>query len=534
MTLAVGVAGCDGCGSTPAFRADAQQHAAHQGAPAGGTAHDPLVVVLPRDAEQLDPRFIADPYGLKVSRLLYASLVTIDPHTLEPVPDLARTIAIETPTRYRVHLRKHLKFSDGSTLNATDVAATFRSVVDPDLGSRYARTYRRITRIETPGPHTVVFRLREPHAPFLTDLELPVMPAEDADHQVGGPEGPTPVGAGPYRLVERVPGRMELAPNPYWRGGPKAPPGGLPDAQPRFSRVRMLVVRDDNTRALRMLAGAGDLALNAVPPLLLPMFEDEPRFDIASVPGVSTTYVGLNTEAGPLRRRRVRRAVAYAIDRRTLMETELGGRARLARGWIPPGHWAYAEDTPTYGHDPARARALLDAAGLSDPDGPGGEPRARFVLRTSTDRFRLSVARAIASMLREVGLRIDVRPSETATLIADLNHGRFEMTMLQVPEVIEPHVLSWFFASHRIPGPERSGGANRWRYESEAVDAAFERGRRNPERSARRAAYATVQHHLARDLPVIPLWHEDVVAVRGPRATEFEVPRDGRFSTLAW
>ncbi len=482
---------------------------------------DVLKVVLPRDAEQLDPRFVGDPYGLKVTRLIFASLVTIDPRTLEVVPDLAERVEVESDLRYRVELRHGLHFSDGSTLDADDVIATFRSVVDPELGSRYASTYRRIERIDRVDAHTVVFHLDAPHATFVTDLELPVMREEDAHRQVGG-EGVTPVGAGPYILADRRPGHIELRANPYWHGG-----------EPTFPRVHMLVVRDDNTRALRLLAGAGDLAVNAIPPLLVPLFEDDPRFEIRTAPGVGTSYVGFNTSVAPFDDVRVRRAVAHAIDRETLVETKLGGRALLARGWIPPGHWAYAEDVPTYAYDPERARALLDEAGYPDPDGPGGEPRMRVAFRTSSDRFRLSVTRAIAAMLREVGIEAEVRPSETATMIADLGRGRFQMTFLQVPEVFEPHVLSWFFSSERIPIPGQREGANRWRLASDALDEALERGRRNAAREVRIEAYHDAQRILATELPVAPLWHEDVVAIVGDKARAYDVPRDGRLGTLA-
>ena len=480
-------------------------------------------MVIPRDAEQLDPRFVGDPYGLKVSRLIFASLVTIDPRTLEVIPDLAERIDVETPTRYRAVLRDGLRFSDGSALDARDVRATFESVRDPDLGSRYARTYDRVTRIETPDRRTVIFHLDEPHATFLTDLELPVMREEDRAHQVGGVDGPTPVGAGPYALIARTDGRLELDRNPHWHRG-----------TPTFPRVRLVVIRDDNTRALRLLAGAGDLAVDAIPPLLVPMFERDDRFEVRSAPGVGTTYLGFHTEAEPLDDVRVRRAIAHAVDRRTLVDVKLGGRAHLASGWVPPGHWAFAGDTPVHDYDPGRARALLDEAGLVDPDGDGPEPRARLVLRASTDRFRLSIARAVAAMLREVGLEVDVRPSETATLIADLNRGRFQITLLQVPEVFEPHVLSWFFGSDRVPSAGSVEGANRWRIRDATLDAALERGRLAHERDARIAAYRDVQHILATELPVAPLWHEDVTAIIGPNARAYDVPRDGRLGTLAW
>jgi len=379
--------------------------------------------MLPRDAEQLDPRFVGDPYGLRVSRLLFASLVTIDPRTLDVTPDLAESVKALSPTRFEVRLRKGLRFSDGSPLDAEDVVATFRGIVDPKLRSRYAHTYRRIAEIRVSDPWTILFILREPHAPFITDLELPIVRSEDAFRRVATPADPFPVGAGPYRLVKRVPGLLELRANPHWHRG-----------TPKYPRLRLVVIRDDNTRALRMLAGQGDLAIASIPPLLLPMFEDDPRFEIRSTPGISTTYLGFLTTSPMLHDVRVRRAIGHAIDRKLLVRAKYGGLARVTDSWIPHSHWAELDSLPALEFDPNQARALLDAAGFPDPPGP--DPRMHLVLRTTSDRFRQSVARAIAAMLRDVGIAVDVRPSEAATLISDLNRGRFEITLLQVPEVI--------------------------------------------------------------------------------------------------
>ena len=476
-------------------------------------------MLLPRDALEIDPRLTGDAYGMKVSRLIFASLVTIDPYSLKPVPDLAESVEVINPRHYRGKLRKNLKLSGGSVLDATGVAATFYSVLDPEIGSRYAGAYRRIERIETLDPLTIDFYIDGPHATFLTDLELPVLRSEDAQVPVGAPGGPEPVGAGPYRLVARKPGVMELRANPKWHGG-----------HPLFPAIRMLVVQDDNTRALRMVAGAGDLAFNAIPPLLIPLFPNRAGFQVKNAQGIGTTYVGINTQAGPLADVRVRRAVAHAIDRRALVEAKFGGRARLARGWIPPGHWAYWGGTPYYEHNPDLARALLDRAGLP---AKGSAPRLELALRTSSDRFRQSIAKAIAEMLRRVGIAVEIRPTEVALLLADLNRGHFELSLLQVPEVIEPHVLSWFFSSDRIPSRDRVEGANRWRFSNAELDAELENGRRTPYLPLRRKAYRQVQRILAEQVPVIPLWHEDNVAVVSRRAGAFRVPVDGRFGTLA-
>jgi peptide/nickel transport system substrate-binding protein len=481
----------------------------------------PMVMLIPRDVQEIDPRFSGDAYGHKLSRLLFASLVTIDSDSLEVIPDLAEQVAIVSPTLYRASLRSGLRFADGSVLDATDVAATYRSVVDPAMRSRYARTYERIARIEILDARTIDFHLNGPHATFMTDLELPVMRAEDERKHVGQLGAAMPVGAGPYRLLSRSEGRIELGPNRHWYGG-----------TPRFPRVRMLVVHDDNTRALRLLAGAADLALNAIPPLLLPLFEADPRFRVRSAPGVGTAYVGLNMEAPALRDVRVRRALAHGIDRVRLMHSKLGKRARLARGWIVPGHWAWDEATPEHAYDPDKARGLLRQAAGPAPGETAWPPRVHLTLRCGSDRSRQSIARALAAMWAEIGVDVEVRPSEQATLLADLNRGRFELTMLDVPEVIEPHVLSFFFGSDHVPGSGREG-SNRWRLRSAALDRALESGRAQVDRDARKAAYREVQAILAEELPVIPLWHEDVVAVESQRALGFQVPRLGRFDPLA-
>lgn len=475
-------------------------------------------MLLPRDIQQIDPRLTVDAYGLRVSRLLFASLVTIDPQSLEATPDLAEHIEVASPTEYRVRLRDGLRFSDGSTLDANDVKATFESLQDEAIRSPYARTYSRITTIEVIDARNVVFKLDGPHATFLTDLEFPVLRAEDRHTRLDGLNVKV-VSSGPYVLVVRVDGRIALRANPHWHRG-----------QPRVHDVELLVVRDDNTRALRLLAGAADLAIGSIPPLLTPLFKSDDGFVVKTARGIGTAYLGVRTDQGPLSDVNVRRAMSMLIDRAAIIAAKLEGRALEARGWITPGHWAYADEVPALTFDPAQAERLLDAAGYPLRDGV----RMRLVLRCGSDRFRQSLAQAIASMAKQAGVVIEVRPSEVATLLADLNRGHFDLGLLEVPEVIEPHVLSWFFASDRIPEGTTVEGANRWRFRSAELDAALERGRVTIDRAGRVDAYRVAQQILARELPVIPLWHEDVVAVAGPRAHDFVVPRDGRFSTLAW
>jgi peptide/nickel transport system substrate-binding protein len=94
------------------------------------------VISIPRPPEQRAPRHVGDPYGLKLSRLLHASLLTIEPRTLAVTPELAESWSIETPTPYRGRRRPNLRVADGSPLDAADVVATFRALVDPRVKSQ--------------------------------------------------------------------------------------------------------------------------------------------------------------------------------------------------------------------------------------------------------------------------------------------------------------------------------------------------------------------------------------------------------------
>src|SRR5690606_29623737 len=130
---------------------------------------------------------------------------------------------------------------------------------------------------------------------------------------------------------------------------------------PRFDTLELRVIRDDNTRAMRLLAGAADVAIDALPPSLLPLFEEEGEdFVVRSAPGPGTTYLGFQLEAPLVADVRVRRAIAHALDRPLLIRAKLLGRGELASGFVPVGHWASDPALALPAYDPAAARRLLD------------------------------------------------------------------------------------------------------------------------------------------------------------------------------
>jgi len=134
-------------------------------------------------------------------------------------------------------------------------------------------------------------------------------------------------------------------------------------------------------------------------------------------------------------------------------------------------------------------------------------------------------------MLTEAGLPTSVLPLELGVLLSRLDSGNYTLAILQIPELTEPHVLSWFFHPRGI----RSGGLlgrNRAEYRNPQVAEWFDRAGATSECAERTALYSRIASQMLRDMPVVPLWHEDQVAVVRGRGQLFSPSSDGRFSSL--
>jgi peptide/nickel transport system substrate-binding protein len=476
------------------------------------------VVLSLAEPHHLDPRYPEDLLGASLGRLAFQGLLDSDPRTLLPRKALARSVTYPTPRTVRVTLRDDATFSDGARVTAQDVVATYRSILDPSTTSRlrgtYAQTFHAVDALDD---GTVEFTLERQDGTVEVLLQQPIVRAAEALPQelLASPQNARRfLGAGPVVVQSLERGD--------WTFRRRLARAGAP------TRVRVLSLRDPNTLALRLLHGEGDAA--ELKPELYPVFDTDPRFRVVSAPSVGLTHLGMRCEHPLLRDVRVRRAIAHALDREGLRQSRFGSRAVGATGPLPPHHWAYNPAVARYPYDPARARALLDEAGLR----PGEDGvRARFVLRVSSLRFAVTLGRALAAMLDAVGIAVEVRPSELATLLADVRAGRFELTLLTIPDLSDPMGLAFWFHSDSIPrAGARSAGGNRWRFRNEALDRALDAGARALGPEARRPPYAEAQRLLAEALPVIPLWHADVVWVAARRLGPF-VPRgDGGLEFL--
>jgi peptide/nickel transport system substrate-binding protein len=450
-----------------------------------------LVVGITSDPNSLDPRFGLDDVSQKIWQLLFDSLLTFDDE-LRVVGGLAQSFENPTPLTYVARLHEGVRFHDGHELTSADVVYTFQSVLDPTLASSRRGGFREILSIEPLDRYTVRFTLRAPYTSFPINLiSLPIIP----DH-AGIELRERPVGTGPYRFVRHlVDDQVELAAFPeYWQGAP------------RNEGLVLKVVPDEVMRALEVQKGTLDIVVNDVSPDIFFQLGRDPQVQMATGPGVDYQYIGLNLRDPLLHDVRVRRALAYAIDRQAIVDYLRRGLAAPAVGLLPPLSWAFDPGVRAYQYDPPRAKALLDEAGYPDPDGDGPMARLRLSLKVSNVEFNRLQSSVIQEELRRVGIALDVRTYEFATLFADVQRGNFQLFTLQWPggAVADPDILRRVFHSSQVP----PAGFNRGHYSNVPLDALLDRATASRDDSERRELYGEAQRILAEDVPYISLWYK--------------------------
>jgi peptide/nickel transport system substrate-binding protein len=279
----------------------------------------------------------------------------------------------------------------------------------------------------------------------------------------------------------------------------------------RIERVTFRIVPDAIVRALELRKGSADVEMSSLSPDMIPVLAKQTTLEVSERPGTNFAYLGMNMEDAILKHREVRQALAYATDRETLIKYLLRDEAKLASGLLPPNHWAYEPDVQKYGYNPEKADKLLDAAGF-----PRKSDGVRFqaTLKVSTEEQARTLGAALQEQWRKIGVKLEVRPEEIATLFSDLGKGQFQISYLRwVGANNDPDVFELVFNSKRIP-PD---GPNRGRYRNAQVDALTDGIRTEMNREKRKELCSEVQKIVAEDLPYIPLWYTDVVSVHTKR-----------------
>lgn len=459
-------------------------------------------VGIPTAPMTLDPRFASDAMSARLVRLLHRAPVGLDA-SANPRPDLA-TWEVMDPRRYRLRLVDGARFNDARPVTAADVAATYRSVLDARTASPHRGALANIEHISVVDARHLDFTLTRPDPLFPATLTVGVL--AEADVAAGRVRDDWRVNSGPFeRVTSRANGVTVMR---------RRADGQL---------VEFVPVKDLTVRAMQLIAGELDIIQGNLAPEIYAWLTARPELVGQQRAGTTFSYIGFNLLDAATGQVEVRRAIAHAIDREAIVDKVFAGSARIANGLFPPQHWAGARELEGIAHDPAMARRLLAQAGY-------GERRLRLTYKTSSDHFRLRLAAILQSQLAAVGIDLEIESHDWGTFFGDVTAGRFQLYGLSWVGLATPDIFRHAFHSASLP----PAGANRGAYRSDAVDAMIEKADREPDRERRARLYRRLQARLLDDLPYVPLWFEDQLAIMRTDIRGYTIDGDGSFDALEY
>ena len=255
---------------------------------------------------------------------------------------------------------------------------------------------------------------------------------------------------------------VTLKANPsYWEG------------KPSIAGLVFKVVPDAMVRVLEFKKGSIGFMQNDLEPDVLPWIKHNTDADIEARQGTTFQYIGINLTHPILKHKKVRQALAYAIDRESIIRHLIKDLGTPASGLLSPLNWAYEGTVNQWPHDPEKAKQLLDEAGFRDPDGDGPQPRFKLSFKSTNLDLRRRIAEALKEQLQRVGIDLEIRTYEWGTFFSDIKKGNFHLYSLAWVGIQDPDIYYQIFHSSSVP----PNGDNRGHYSNPQVDRLLEKGR---------------------------------------------------------
>jgi peptide/nickel transport system substrate-binding protein len=486
-----------------------------------------FVIALGDNVRTIDPigSPSVDAASERVRTLIFNSLVKKN-EKFDYVGELASDInRSEDGTVFTFTLHDGVKFQDGRPLSSADVKYTLDLLFSSNF-AKSASFYEAtgadkssyIKSVEAPDAKTVVVTLTKPWIGLLSNLvPIAIIPKDSYESQKTHP-----LGTGPYKFVSYDNSQQVVdlqAFNEYWEGAP------------HIQSLRVRVISDMNALQAELRAGRVDIAPmpTSLSPDAVKLLSQDPNLQVNVFSGSNVNLLTFNTTSAPLDNVKVRQAIAYAIDRESMIKNLLLGYAKTAHSIIPEESWAYSSGQK-YTYDPAAAKTLLDEAGFKDPDGDG--PQMRFskpvVYKVSgSSAAGRNYAGVIQNYLKEVGIPVSIETAEQNTVFDEVRRGHFQIFYSQwVGGNQDPIFYKDLFASSEIPTETRAS-RNRSRYSNKELDALLDQAVNTFDRQKAFELFKQIQDIVSRDVPVLPLWYQSNIVIARKNVGNIQVNASG-------
>jgi peptide/nickel transport system substrate-binding protein len=468
-----------------------------------------LRVGLAEDPDVLDPSMARTFVGRIVFAGLCDKLFDLD-EKLNVVPQLATSYEWSKDNKSLiVKLRNGVTFHDGEKFDAQAVKYNLERHKDMK-GSNRRGELAVVSSVDAVDASTVRINLAAPFAPLLAVLtdRAGMMVSPKAAEAAGDKFGARPVCSGPFKFVERVAQDrivLERFPN-YWNKG-----------QIHFDRIVYQPIVDATVRLANLRSGQLDF-IERMAPSDVPQLRNDSRFKIAKI--VEIGYQGITINVGksdiaqknPLGKdARVREAFELSLDRDAIVKVAMEGEAQPGNQWVAPSNQYYGKSAPIPKRNVQRARQLLKEAGVPNPS---------FTLMTPTTSDAQRIAQIVQAMAKDAGFDIKIQSTEFATSLNLADKGQFEAYVLAWSGRADPDGnLHTMLA---CKGPTNYAG-----YCKDDVEALINESRTSLDPARRAAAYDKIAQAVAKDRPIVYLYHRNWLWAHNAKLSGLRTVPDG-------
>jgi peptide/nickel transport system substrate-binding protein len=468
-----------------------------------------LRIGLAEDPDILDPTLARTFVGRIVFAGLCDKLFDLD-EKLNIVPQLATSYEWSADSKaLTVKLRQGVVFHDGEKFNAA--AAKFNLERHKNMqGSSRRGELAPLTSVDAIDEYTVKLNLTAPFAPLLAVLtdRSGMMVSPKAAQTAGEKFGAHPVCSGPFKFVERIAqDRIVLERDPnYWN-----------KAAIHFDRVVYTPIVDATVRLANLRSGQLDF-IERLAPSDVPQLRNDSRVKVARIVELGYQGITINVGHGEMAQKhalgrdpRVREAFELALDRQAIVKVAMEGEAQVGNQWVAPNNAYYAKNVPVPKRDVARARALLKEAGMPNPT---------VMLMTPTTSDAQRMAQVVQAMVKEAGFDVKIQSTEFATSLNLADKGEFEAYMLAWSGRADPDGNLQAF--HFTKAPLNYAG-----YSKPEVDELINKSRATLDPAQRLKLFEQIAAHVAKDRPIIYLFHRNWLWAHTPKLTGLRTVPDG-------
>ncbi len=466
-----------------------------------------LNVVLPLEPSMLQPAIDhADVTQTVAGGKIFQGLIDFGGDQ-KPRPELAESWDVSPDgLTYTFHLRKGVTWHDGKPFTSDDVAFSAGTMM-PQVQPRTADVLKRIEKIETPDANTAILRLGAPFLPFMnaiTGTGCPIAPRhiyENTEFR-SNPANSKPIGTGPFKFAEWQKGQyIHLVRNPDYY---------IPD-RPKVDEIYFNIIPDGAQRAIAMETGRMNVAVRvALGPNDINRLVGSGKFRpvAGSYRGLGSFFVLMINvrDERVLHDRRVRQAILFGLDRSVFVDVIYQGQGLVPDSVFMSGTAYYDPSAAMqYKHDPERAKALLDEAGLK----PGADGvRASFnMIAAAVGEDRQRMFEVVRQQLSEIGLKVDVQATtDLASLFKQEADWNFDTYFGSRAQYGDPAIgAAKDYVTSNI---HHQAGTNTRGYSNPEVDDLFAKAASALSDDEAQKYYSRLQTILSEDLPLLPLMEQ--------------------------